>query len=177
MPPFGLPAFTLLHVLLSIVGIVSGLVVVGGLIAGRRLDGSTATFLVTTVLTNVTGFFFPFTVFLPSHGVGILSLLILPVVVAALYWKHLAGGWRAVFVVGSVATLYFNVFVLMAQLFRKVPAMLVLAPKQNEPPFLLTQLLVLAIFVWLGRAAWWGFVTTAPASGEVHAADRAAAAL
>jgi len=177
MPPFGLPAFTLLHVLLSVVGIVSGLVVVGGLMSGRRLDGSTAAFLVTTVLTNVTGFFFPFTVFLPSHGVGILSLLILPAVIAAVYWKQLVGRWRAVFVAGSVTTLYFNVFVLMTQLFRKVPAMLVLAPRQNELPFLLTHLLVLVLFVWLGRAAWKGFVTPRVADGgDVLAAGRAAAA-
>ena len=112
--------------------------------------------------------------FLPSHGVGILSLLILPAVVAALYWKHLAGPWRAVFVAGGVTVLYLNVFVLMAQLFRKVPAMLVLAPKQNEPPFLLTQLLVLAIFVWLGRLAWKGFVAPAATSGEVLAPVAAA---
>jgi len=161
--PISLPTFTLLHVILSVLGIVTGLIVAGGLIAGRRLEGSTATFLVTTVLTNVTGFFFPFTVFLPSHGVGILSLAILPIVIAALYWKQLAGAWRGVFVAGSVTTLYFNVFVLVSQLFRKVPAMLVLAPKQNEPPFLLTHLLVLVVFLWLGRAAWKGFVTPATA--------------
>ena len=149
--------FTLIHVVLSLVGIVAGLVVAGGLVAGRRLDGWTGAFLVTTVLTNVTGFGFPFVTFLPSHGVGILSLVILPVVIIARYWKHLAGAWRGVFVVGTVLVLYLNVFVLLAQLFLRLPALIVAAPTQKEPPFLLTQLVVLALFVWLGRAALKGF--------------------
>ena len=166
---FSSPSFTLLHVVLSILGVVAGLVMVGGLMCGRRLDGWTGAFLVTTVLTNVTGFLFPFTTFLPSHGVGIVSLVILPVVLAALYWKRLNGVWKTVFVVGSVTALYLNVFVLMVQLFRRVPAMLVSAPKQNEPPFVVTQLLVLVVFLWLGRAARKGFAEAglgeAPALG------------
>jgi len=149
--------FTLIHVALSLVGICAGLVVAGGLVAGKRLDGWTGVFLVTTVLTNVTGFGFPFVTFLPSHGVGILSLVILPVVIIARYWKHLAGAWRGVFVVGTVLVLYLNVFVLLAQLFLRLPALIVAAPTQKEPPFLLTQLVVLALFVWLGRAAVKGF--------------------
>ena len=155
--------FTLIHVLLSVLGIIAGLVVAGGFVAGRRLDGWTGLFLWTTLLTNVTGFVFPFVKFLPSHGVGILSLILSPVVIAALYWKHLAGPWRGIFVVGSVVLLYFNVFVLMAQLFGKVPAMRVLAPTGSEPPFLVTQLLVLVLFVWLGRAAVRGFRSDAAA--------------
>src|SRR5687767_10402857 len=102
----GITTFTLLHVLVSLVGLVAGLVAVGGLLSGRRLDGWTATFLVTTVLTNVSGFAFPFVRFLPSHGVGIVSLLILPVVILALYGKRLAGRWRTIYVVGAVAALY-----------------------------------------------------------------------
>jgi hypothetical protein len=155
--PFAITTFTLIHVVLSMVGIFAGLVVTGGLIAGRRLDGWTGLFLVTTVLTNVTGFGFPFTTLIASHVVGIVSLMILPVVIAARYWKHLAGGWRALYVVGTVTALYLNVFVLVVQLFRRLPALLVSAPKQNEPPFVVTQLLVLALFVWLGWAALKGF--------------------
>jgi hypothetical protein len=155
--------FTLIHVALSLVGIVAGLVVAGGLVAGKRLDGWTGLFLVTTVLTNVTGFGFPFVTFLPSHGVAILSLVILPVVIIARYWKHLAGAWRGVYVVGVVLALYLNVFVLLAQLFLRLPALIVAAPTQQEPPFLLTQLVVLALFVWLGRVAVKGFRTESAA--------------
>jgi len=150
---FSLTTFTLIHVVLSLLGIVAGLVVAGGLVAGKRLDGWTGVFLTTTVLTNITGFGFPFVTFLPSHAVAIISLVVLPVVIAARYWKHLMGLWRKVYVVGTVFALYLNVFVLVAQLFLRIPALIVLAPKQNEPPFALTQLLVLVLFVWLGAAA------------------------
>jgi hypothetical protein len=156
---FDITTFTLTHVALSLVGIFAGLVVAGGLVAGRRLDGWTGIFLAATVLTNVTGFGFPFVTFLPSHGVGILSLVILPVVIIARYWKHLAGPWRMVYVVGVMLALYLNVFVLLAQLFLRLPALIVAAPTQQEPPFLLTELVVLALFVWLGRAAVKGFRT------------------
>ncbi|MGH2822243.1 MAG: hypothetical protein ACRDLY_04325 [Thermoleophilaceae bacterium] len=154
---FDITTFTVIHVVLSIVGIIAGLVVAGGLVAGKRLDGWTGVFLVTTVLTNVTGFGFPFITFLPSHAVGILSLAILPVVIVARYWKHLTGAWRGVYVVGAVFALYLNVFVLLAQLFLRLPALIVAAPTQREPPFLVTQLVVLALFVWVGRAAVKGF--------------------
>lgn len=125
---FGVTTFTLIHVLLSLISIFAGLIVVGGLIAGRRLDGWTGLFLVTTVLTNVTGFLFPFVIFLASDGVGILSLLLLPIVIFARYGKHVAGAWRNVYVVGTALTLYLNVFVLFAQLFRRIPALIVSAP-------------------------------------------------
>jgi hypothetical protein len=95
--------------------------------------------------------------FLPSHAVGIISLLVLPVVIVARYWKQLAGAWRGVYVVGAVLALYLNVFVLVAQLFRRLPALIAAAPTQTEPPFLATQLVVLALFVWLGIAAVKGF--------------------
>jgi len=159
---FGIITFTLIHVVLSMVGIVAGLVVAGGLVAGKRLDGWTGLFLATTVLTNVTGFFFPFTSFLPSHGVGIVSLLVLPVVLYARYGKSLAGAWRRVYVVGAVSVLYLNVFVLVVQLFRRLPALLASAPTQQEPAFVVTQLGTLVLFVWLGRAALKGFRTEAP---------------
>jgi hypothetical protein len=150
---FGITTFTLIHVLLSLIGIFAGLVVVGGLVAGERLDGWTGLFLVTTVLTNVTGFGFPFVTFLPSHGVAIISLVLLPVVIAARYWKHLTGAWRLVYVVGAVLVLYLNVFVLLVQLFRRVPALIVAAPTQKEPPFLVSQVVVLVLFLGLGIAA------------------------
>jgi len=154
---FEITTFTLIHVVLSLLGIFAGLVVAGGLVAGKRLDGWTGLFLVTTVLTNVTGFGFAFTTLLPSHIVGGISLVVLPVAIAARYWKHLTGAWRQVFVVTTVLVLYFNVFVLVVQLFQKTPALIVAAPTQKEPPFLVTQLIVLALFVWLGRAALRGF--------------------
>jgi hypothetical protein len=114
---------------------------------------------VTTIATSVTGFGFPFVTFLPSHAVGIISLVVLAVVIVARYAKHLAGPWRRIYVVGTVVALYLNVFVLLVQLFRRLPALIVAAPKQQEPPFVLTQLLVLGLFVWLGRAAVRGFRT------------------
>jgi len=142
---------------LSLVGIFAGLVVAGGLVAGKRLDGWTGIFLASTVATSVTGFGFTFVHFLPSHAVGIISLAVLAVVIVARYVKHLAGAWRGVYVVGAVLALYLNVFVLLAQLFLRLPALFVAAPTQQEPPFVVTQLLVLALFVWLGRAAVKGF--------------------
>ena len=154
-----LPTFALIHVVLSLVGIFAGLVVVGGLMAGVRFDGWTGLFLVTTVLTNVTGFGFPFRTLLPSHIVAGISLLILPVAIAARYWKGLTGAWRQVFVVTTVAALYFNVFVLLVQLFQKFPLLIAVAPTQKAPGFVGTQLIVLALFVALGRAAVRGFRT------------------
>ena len=156
---FDLLTFTLIHVVLSVVGIVAGLVVVGGLMAGVRIDGWTGVFLVTTVLTNVTGFGFPFATLLPSHVVGGVSLVVLAVGIAARYWKHLKGAWRSIFVVTAVFALYLNVFVLVAQLFQKVPAMIALAPTQTAPAFVVTHLIVIALFVVLGRTAVRGFRT------------------
>jgi hypothetical protein len=143
---------TLVHTIISIVAITAGLVVVGGLIAGARIDGWTGLFLVTTALTSITGFFFPFTKLSPSQWIGIISLVVLPFVLAARYWKHLLGAWRGIYVVGTVLVLYLNFFVLMVQLFRRIPALIVAAPKQTEPPFVLSQLLVMALFAWLGVA-------------------------
>src|SRR5262245_36744091 len=110
---FDLPMFTLIHVVISVLGIIAGLVVAGGLIAGARLNGWTAFFLVTTILTSATGFGFPFTQVLPPHVVGAISLVVLAVCLVARYWKHLAGRWRAMYVITAVAALYLNVFVLI----------------------------------------------------------------
>jgi hypothetical protein len=153
----GLNTFTLFHVLVSVTGICTGLVVAGGLVAGKRLDGWTGVFLVTTLLTSLTGFGFPFVTLLPSHAVAILSLVVLPVVIVARYFKRLEGPWRTVYATGAVLALYLNVFVLIAQLFLRVPALIALAPTQKEAPFALTQILALVLFAALGRAARNGF--------------------
>ena len=149
--------FTLIHAVVSLVGIVAGLVVAGGLAGGRLLDRWAVVFLVTTIATSVTGFGFPFVTLLPSHIVGIVSLVVLAAVVLAQYVKHYAGGWRRIYSWGVVLATYLNTFVLVVQLFRRLPALIVVAPTQSEPPFAITQLLVLALFVWLGLAADKGF--------------------
>jgi hypothetical protein len=128
--------------------------------AGVRFERWTALFLAATVLTNITGFGFPFVTLLPSHIVGALSLVVLPFAIAALYWKHLVGAWRRVFVVLSVLALYLNVFVLLAQLFQKIPILAALAPDPKAPAFAVTQLLVMALFGVLGWAAVSGFRNT-----------------
>jgi hypothetical protein len=148
-----LHVYTVIHTLISLVGIFTGLVVLFGLLVGKRLDGWTKWFLITTVATSVTGFFFPFHVFTPAIGVGIISLLVLAVAIYARYPYRLAGHWRWIYVVTAVIALYLNVFVAVVQAFEKVPAMKVMAPTQTEPPFKLTQLVVLALFVVLGIVA------------------------
>ena len=140
---------TLGHVALSLAGILAGLVVLFGLIGAKRLDGWTTVFLTTTIATSVTGFFFPVRHFMPSHAIGILSLMALGIAVVARYPRHMDGGWRRTYVISATVALYFNVFVLVVQLFRKVPALKELAPTQSEPPFLVAQLIVMAIFVVL----------------------------
>lgn len=144
-----LSTFTLFHVILSLVGIAAGLIVVYGLLSGKRLDAWTAIFLVFTVLTSATGFLFPFIHLLPSHIVGILSLLVLAVAIFARYARSMEGGWRRIYVVCAMVALYLNCFVAVVQSFLKVPALHALAPHGNEPPFLIAQFALLAIFVWL----------------------------
>jgi hypothetical protein len=150
---FGMTVFTFVHVVLSLVGIGTGFVVIYGLFTGKRLDRWTATFLATTVATSVTGFFFPVDRFLPSHAVGIVSLVVLALAILARYRHQLAGTWRPVYAVSAVLAQYLNVFVLVVQLFLKVPALNALAPTQSELPFQLTQLVVLALFVAVGIGA------------------------
>ena len=142
--------FTLIHVLISLIGIGSGLVALYGLLNGKLLGGWTPLFMVSTVLTSVTGFLFPFEHLLPSHKVGILSLIVLAIAIAALYGFHLAGKWRATYVITAVIALYLNCFVAVVQSFLKVPALHAMAPNGNEPPFLVAQTIVLVIFVVLG---------------------------
>jgi hypothetical protein len=137
----------------SLIGIVSGLIVLVGLLGAQRLCGWTALFLATTVVTSVTGFFFPRDHVLPSHIVGVISLGVLAVTMVALSVHRLAGSWRWIYVVGAVLALYLNVFVGVVQAFEKLPFLSRLAPTQSEPPFLIAHLLVLAIFVGLGIGA------------------------
>lgn len=144
---------TLTHVLISLVGIVSGFVVVFGLLSAKRLDGWTAIFLTTTVLTSATGFLFPVHKLLPSHIIGIISLVVLAVAIYARYLRQLVGAWRAIYVVTAALALYFNVFVLVVQSFMKIPALKALAPTQSEPPFAIAQGLVLLLFIVLGALA------------------------
>src|SRR5438876_1334075 len=113
----GLTIFTIVHVIISLIGILSGFVVVAGLLTARRFDAWTAVFLISTLLTSVTGFFFPVHHFMPSHGVGILSLILLPIAIYARYGRNLGGHWRWAYVVTAVMALYFNVFVLVVQSF------------------------------------------------------------
>jgi hypothetical protein len=148
-----LSIFTLFHVALSLVGILAGFVMVLGLLAGKRLEIWTATFLWTTVLTSATGFLFPYHGFKPSYVVGLVSIAVLALAIFALYGRQLAGGWRRTYVISSVVALYLNVFVLVAQLFMKVPVLKALAPTQTEGPFKVTQLTVLVIFIVLGILA------------------------
>ncbi len=145
-----LATFTAVHVAISLVGIGSGLVVLLGLLAGKRLDAWTRLFLATTVLTSVTGFGFPVEHLLPSHVVGILSLVVLAIALVARYAFGMAGGWRTTYVVAATVALYFNCFVLVVQSFLKVPALHALAPKGNEPAFAAAQGVVLVVFLGLG---------------------------
>jgi hypothetical protein len=146
---FGMTILTFVHVLLSLVGILAGFVVMFGFLTAKQLHGWTALFIWTTVATSVTGFLFPFHKFLPSHAIGILSLLVLAIAIYALYGKHLSGAWRQTYAITAMIALYLNVFVLIAQLFMKVPALKALAPTQTEPPFKEAQLSALVAFVIL----------------------------
>jgi hypothetical protein len=142
-----------IHVLLSLIGILSGLVVLYGLLAGRPLAGWTALFLAATILTSLTGFpLAPFGLD-PARVVGVISLVLLAIAVAARYAFRLAGAWRWIYVGSAITALYLNVFVGVAQAFQKLPFLQPLAPTQSEPPFLVAQIAVLAIFVVLGILA------------------------
>ena len=141
--------FTTFHVLLSWVGLATGLIVAIGLVQGKRLGGWTAVFLLTTVATSVTGFGFPFDKLLPSHIVGIISLIVLAVAIYARYVGRLAGAWRWTYVATAMIAFYLNAFVLVVQLVRKVPALHALAPTESEPPFAIAQGIVLVIFIVL----------------------------
>ena len=142
--------FTLVHTVISLIGIATGLVVLYRLLMGHGLDIWNTIFLVTTVLTSVTGFMFPFTQLLPSHVVGIISLVVLAVAIAALYYFHLNGVWRWVYVGTAMFALYLNSFVGVVQAFMKIPALKALAPTQTEGPFLTAQFLLIVLFIVAG---------------------------
>jgi hypothetical protein len=148
-----LATFTLVHVIISLIGIAAGLIVLSGMWSSSRMPGMTAIFLATTILTSVTGFMFPFKAFGPPHAVGVISLVVLVFTLLALYQFRLAGRWRAIYVSTEVLALYLNVFVLVVQMFQKIPALNQLAPKGNEPPFAVTQGIVLVLFVLAGWRA------------------------
>jgi hypothetical protein len=148
-----LATYTLIHVVISLVGIGSGLIVLFGMFGGKRLDGMTALFLATTALTSLTGFGFPFEHLTPGIILGILSVLVLAIAVPARYSFRMAGKWRAIYVVTAVIALYFNCFVLIAQSFMKVPALHALAPKGNEPPFAIAQGILMVLFIVAGTLA------------------------
>lgn len=144
-----LHAYTQLHVLISLAAIGSGLIVIYGMITTRRLDGWTSFFLATTLLTSLTGFGFPYMGVTPGIKIGILSLLVLGIAYIARYVRHLAGRWRATYVIAAAIALYLNVFVLVVQSFEKIPALRAIAPTQKEAPFAITQIAVLVASVWL----------------------------
>jgi hypothetical protein len=142
-----------IHVLLSLIGIGAGFVVLYGLLVGRLLGGWTALFFATTILTSITGFSLAPFGFDPARAVGVISLVLLALAVAALYAFHLAGAWRRIYIGSATAALYLNVFVGVVQAFQKLPLLQSLAPTQSEPPFLVAQVAVLVIFIALGILA------------------------
>ena len=152
---FGMTPFTFVHVALSLIGIAAGLVVLRGLLRSNPMNGWTATFLVTTAATSLTGFLFPFHGMTPGIVVGVLSLIVLAVAAAGRYVFHLAGPWRWLYAAGSVTALYFNVFVLIVQSFLKLPPLHALAPTTppSGPAFAAAQGLALVFFVAMGILA------------------------
>lgn len=149
-----LGTYTTIHVVISLIGIASGLIVLAGLLGGRLLTLWNGVFLITTVLTSITGFAFPNTKVTPGIILGVLSLITLAIAIFALYGRHLSGIWRRTYVITALIALYFNVFVLVAQTFEHVPAIHALAPTQTEAPFKIAQLLLLVAFaVLIGAAA------------------------
>jgi hypothetical protein len=149
-----LATYTTVHVVISLIGIASGLIVLAGLLGGKLSSPWNSLFLVTTVLTSVTGFGFPNTKVTPGIILGVLSLIVLAIAIFALYGRHLQGIWRRTYAITAMIALYFNVFVLVAQLFEHVPAIHALAPTQTEAPFKIAQLLLLVVFaVLIGAAA------------------------
>ena len=151
-----LATFTMVHVVISLIAIVAGLVVMFGMLGSKPQAGLTAIFLLFTILTSATGFLFPFTELLPSHMIGILSLLLLAIACIALYVMKLSGSWRWIYVLTALLSLYFNVFVLVIQSFLKVPALTALAPGNppSGPVFAVAQGLVLVFFVVMIIGVW-----------------------
>jgi hypothetical protein len=144
-----LATFTLVHVIISLIGIVAGIVAMFGMLGSNRMPGITAIFLLTTILTSATGFLFPFEGLKPSYVIGALSLVLLAIACLSLYGMKLSGAWRWIYVVTALLSLYFNVFVLVIQSFLKIPALTALAPGNppSGPVFAVVQGIVLVFFV------------------------------
>jgi hypothetical protein len=144
-----LSAFTTLHVIISLIGIVAGIIVMFGMLGSNPMPGLTAIFLLFTILTSVTGFLFPFNGVTPGDVVGALSLVLLAIACIALYVMKLSGGWRWIYVVTALISLYLNVFVLVIQSFLKIPALTAVAPGNppSGPVFAVVQGIVLVFFV------------------------------
>jgi hypothetical protein len=151
-----LEMFTLVHVIISLIAIVAGVVVMFGMLSSTPPGGLTGIFLLFTILTSATGFLFPFTQLLPSHMIGILSLVLLAIACIALYVMKLSGPWRWVYVLTALLSLYFNVFVLVIQSFLKIPALTAVAPGNppSGPVFAVVQGIVLVFFVLMIIGAW-----------------------
>ena len=151
-----LATFTLVHVIISLIAIVAGLVVMFGMLGSTPPGGLTGVFLLFTILTSATGFLFPFTQLLPSHMIGILSLVLLAIACIALYVMKLSGPWRWIYVLTALLSLYFNVFVLVIQSFLKIPALTAVAPGNppSGPVFPVVQGIVLVFFVLMIIGAW-----------------------
>ena len=148
-----LNVLTVVHVVLSLMGIGSGGVAIYGLLKAKTPRRWTQAFLAATAATSLTGFLFPFHGVTPAQILGVLSLIALIVASLSIYRRHLQGGWRRTYAITAVIALYFNVFVLVVQLFRRLPALKAMAPTQSEPPFQIAQLAVLVIFVGIGTRA------------------------
>jgi hypothetical protein len=148
-----LSTFTLVHVVLSLVGIFAGAIVLFGMFASKRLEGWTALFLATTVSTSATGFPFPRDQILPSHIVGVISLVVLAIAIFAFYSRQLQGSWRWIYVASAIVALYLNVFVAVAQAFQKISFLSALAPTQSAPVFIVAQLVVMGAFIVAGVVA------------------------
>jgi len=149
-PDMALTIFTVVHVIISLLGIAAGFVVMAGMLGGRLVKGWTGFFLAMTVATSVTGFLFPYHGFTPALAFGVLSMILLGLAIYALRTRRLEGGWRKVYVITALIAQYLNVFVLVVQSFQKVPGLKALAPTQTEPPFGIAQGLVLTGFIWAG---------------------------
>jgi hypothetical protein len=149
--------FTIAHVVLSLIGIVAGLIVLFGMFKSYKMQGLTALFLATTVLTSLTGFMFGTPLSSPANVFGILSMVVLVIAIAALYGFGLAGAWRWIYVVTAIIALYLNCFVLVVQAFQKLSFLRPLAPTQAEPPFAIVQGVVLVLFIVFGYIAVRGF--------------------
>lgn len=159
---FGLSiqTFTTLHVIITLIAIATGIVVMLGMLGSHRMPVWTAIFLLTTVLTSVTGFMFPIHGFTPALGGGIISIILLAIALLALYGRHLAGPWRWIYVVTAIASLWFNLFVLIVQAFEKVSILNALAPQVGPPfaeptntHFAITQGVTLLVIVIIGALA------------------------